>query len=101
MPHFIAQIKPYRTDFLTNPKFEEQEIMKDHFAYLKTLLAEKKLFIAGPTLVKEDPWGFIIFQVDTIESAKNILENDPSVKSGIQEIQYIREIRISLYQNMV
>ena len=93
---FYAIIKPYRQDFLTNPKEEEDKIMVDHFHYLKTLLEQKILFFAGPTLIPEDPFGVIILQTDTEEEAKKLLENDPSVKAGIQKIADLRPIRLSL-----
>jgi uncharacterized protein YciI len=94
--HFYAVIKPYRQDFLTNPKEDEDKIMIDHFNYLKSLLKQKKLFLAGPTLILEDPFGLIIFETETKEEAKKLLENDPSIRAGIQKIADLRPIRISL-----
>jgi len=94
--HFYAVIRPYRQDFITNPKEEEEKIMSDHFEYLKSLLKQKKLFFAGPTLIPEDPFGIIILEVETEEEAKRLLENDPSVRLGIQKIEDFRPIRLSL-----
>ena len=94
--HFYIVIKPYRQDFLTNPKAEEDDIMSDHFHYLKSLLEQKKLFLAGPTLIPEDPFGIIILEVETEEEAKKLLENDPSIRLGIQKIVDFRPIRLSL-----
>ena len=93
---FYAVIKPYRQDFITNPKEEEDKIMRDHFRYLKKLLEQNKLFLAGPTLIPEDPSGIIILETETEEEAKKLLENDPSVKAGIQKIADFRPIRLSL-----
>ena len=93
---FYAIIKPYRQDFITNPKEEEDKIMGDHFRYLKKLLEQNKLFFAGPTLIPEEPFGVIILQTGTEEEAKKLLENDPSVKAGIQKIADLRPIRLSL-----
>ncbi|MFX1568980.1 MAG: YciI family protein [Promethearchaeota archaeon] len=97
--YFYAIIKPFRQDFIINPKKEEEQIMSDHFLYLKSLLKQKKLYLAGPTLIKEDPFGVIILQVETMEEAKELLENDPSVKSSIQQIADLRPIRLSLTRN--
>lgn len=94
--HFFAVIKPYRQDFITNPKEEEDKIMMDHFNYLKTLLKQKKLYLAGPTLIPEDPFGILIFETESEEGAKDLFENDPSVKEGIQKIADLRPIRLSL-----
>ena len=94
--YFYAIIKPYRKDFIINPKEEEDQIMSDHFLYLKSLLKQNKLYLAGPTLITEDPFGLIILRAKTEEEAKELLDNDPSVKSGIQRIADLRPIRLSL-----
>jgi len=94
--HFFGIIRPYRKDFLTNPKVNEVKIMNDHFSYLKKLLDMKKLYLAGPTLITEDPFGVIILETETEEEAKQLLESDPSVKNGIQIIDDFRPIRLSL-----
>ncbi|GAG53907.1 unnamed protein product [marine sediment metagenome] len=94
--HFYAIIRPYRQDFITNPNKEEEEIMVDHFNYLKSLMNQKKLFLAGPTLIPEDPFGLVIFETENEDEAKELLDNDPSVKAGIQEIADFRPIRLSL-----
>jgi uncharacterized protein YciI len=70
--------------------------MSDHFLYLKSLLKQKKLILAGPTLIPEDPFGIMIFETNSQEEAKKLLENDPSVKAGVQKITALRPIRISL-----
>lgn len=97
--YFFTIIKPYRRDFIINPKEEEDLIMSDHFQYLKFLLEQKKLYLAGPTLIPEDPFGVIIIEAQTEEEARNLIKNDPSVKAGIQEIADFRPIRLSLTRN--
>jgi uncharacterized protein YciI len=94
--HYYAVIKPYRQDFITNPKETEEKIMSEHFEYLKSLLKQKKLFLAGPTLIPEDPFGIIILITDSEQEARNMLDEDPSVKAGIQKISDLRPIRLSL-----
>ena len=51
--YFFVVIKPYRQDFITNPRKEEDKIMAEHFNYLKSLVKESKLFLAGPTLIPD------------------------------------------------
>jgi len=94
--HYYAIIKPYRQDFITNPRENEDKIMQDHFFYLKSLMKQEKLFFAGPTLIPEDPFGVIILEAETAEEAKNLLKKDPSIKAGIQRIDDLRPIRLSL-----
>ncbi len=94
--HYYAIIKPYRQDFITNPNEEEDKIMSDHFSYLKSLLRQKKLVLAGPTLTREDPFGLIILEAETEEAGRLLLEKDPSISAGIQQIVDFRPIRLSL-----
>ncbi|MFX1388623.1 MAG: YciI family protein [Promethearchaeota archaeon] len=94
--HYYAVIKPYRQDFIINPKKEEEQLMSEHFEYLKSLLNQKKLFLAGPTLIPEDPFGIIILITQSEQEARNLLEEDPSVKAGIQKVADLRPIRLSL-----
>ncbi|MHA2297267.1 MAG: YciI family protein [Candidatus Hodarchaeales archaeon] len=96
--HFFVITMPYRKDFITNPIEEEQQKMKEHFQYLKDLLNQDKLFLAGPTLTIEDPFGVYIFETRNEEEARELIENDPSVKAGIQKITELRPMRISLHK---
>jgi uncharacterized protein YciI len=94
--HFYAVIKPYRKDFILNPTEKETAIMESHFLYLKNLLENNKLYLAGPTLIESDPFGLIILETETEEEAKELLRKDPSIKSGIQKVADFRPIRLSL-----
>ncbi|MHA2062275.1 MAG: YciI family protein [Candidatus Kariarchaeaceae archaeon] len=94
--NIYAIITPSRKDFITNPREEDSQIMSEHFLYLKKLLEEGKLYLAGPTLIEEDPFGLYIFDTETEEEARTLLDNDPSVKAGIQIVTDFRPIRLSL-----
>lgn len=96
MAEFYAIIKPYRDDFMTREIEEENKLMSEHFLYLKELLEAGKLIMAGPTLIETDPFGVYIFEADTQKEAKEIMENDPAVKAGIQIVKDLRPIRVSL-----
>ncbi len=94
--HFFAITTPYKKDFIINPIKEENRIMSDHFLYLQGLLDQGKLYLAGPTLKEDDPFGVYIFIAGNEEEARELLEDDPSVKAGIQQITTFRPMRISL-----
>ncbi len=96
LEYYYVIIKPTRDDFITNPKKEDNEIMSDHFTYLKKLLADDKLLLAGPTLIETDPFGVIIVKTESEKKARDLVENDPSVKTGIQKIIDFRRFRPSL-----
>lgn len=94
--HYYAIIRPSRKDFMVNFSKEDERLMSEHFAYLKDLLEKGKLYLAGPTLIEDDPFGLYIFETETEEEARKLLEADPSVVAGIQLIDDFRPIRISL-----
>ncbi|NPE09016.1 MAG: hypothetical protein GNW80_12100 [Asgard group archaeon] len=96
--HFFGIIKPTQEDFMTHSTEEDNEIMGVHFQYLKDLLAKGKLVLAGPVLNEKKPMGIMIFECETIEEAKELLDNDPSVKAGIQIIKKLEPFKLSLYR---
>jgi uncharacterized protein len=72
---------------------EEDAVMSDHFAYLKGLLDEGTLILAGPSL---DPvFGLIIFEADDEDAARRVLAGDPSIASGLQTAE-LHPFRASL-----
>jgi len=95
--HYLAIIKPVREDFMTNSTEEDDKIMGEHFVYLKKLLASGELILAGPALNNDKPFGLVILKCDSIEKAREIMTNDPSVKSGIQNLKLVEPFRLSLY----
>ncbi len=53
-----------------------------HMQNIGRLAAEGKLVVAGPFLDKGELRGIFIFNVTTIEEAKQLTETDPAVKAG-------------------
>jgi uncharacterized protein YciI len=51
-------------------------------ANIRRLGDEGKLLVAGPFLDDGDLRGIFIFDVPTMEEAKNLCETDPAIKSG-------------------
>jgi len=94
--YFIAIIKPIREDFFTNPTDEENQIMSDHFEYLKRLLVDKKIILAGPAVDPKGPFGVIIFKTTSFELAEEMMLADPSVKNNVQQIVELQPFVISL-----
>ena len=96
--HFFARIRPVREDFLINWTAEDEKIMGEHFQYLKQLLTEGKLIVAGPITNEKKPFGIIILKCDSLDEAKEIMKKDPSVISGIQNLELVEPFRLSLYK---
>ena len=60
-----------------------QEIFAGHFSNMGILAKEGKLVLAGPFMDAGDKRGLYIFNVATIEEAKEIVLTDPAVAAGI------------------
>jgi uncharacterized protein YciI len=62
----------------------EEAITGRHFNYLKKMLAEGKLILAGKTDgLDEKTFGIVVFEVDSPEEALEFMKNDPGVAEGI------------------
>lgn len=62
---------------------ERNKIFRGHFANMGRLAAEGKLAMAGP-FGDAEPWrGMYIFNVESIDDAKKLVETDPAVKAGV------------------
>jgi uncharacterized protein len=93
---FIFFIKPHKENFADTMTDEEGMIMSEHFFYLKGLLEQGKLVIAGPEL--SGKFGMGVYETESLEEAKALLDNDPAVKSGIVTPE-IYPFRVSLIRN--
>ncbi len=96
MAEYVYMIKATRAGFATEPTAEEMDAMSRHFQYLKALIEEKKVFMAGPCL--DATFGIVIYEADTEEQARSIMENDPSVIAGVMSAE-MHEFRVSLLQS--
>jgi uncharacterized protein len=92
---YIYTIRSIRAGFADGPNEEEIDAMTRHFGYLRQLLEAKTLLLAGPCL--DRAFGVAIFEADSIEEARRIMESDPSVASGVMRAE-LHEFRVSLLQ---
>lgn len=64
----------------------DEAIVERHFAYLKSLLAEGRLILAGKTGGNDaDTFGIVIFEARDWNEAQAIMTQDPSVVEGIMQ----------------
>lgn len=66
---------PERTD-------ETAEIQRLHLANIERLARTGEMLLAGPFLDDGDLRGVFVFQVDSLERAKELVATDPAVKAG-------------------
>ena len=60
-----------------------KELFAGHFSNMGVLAEQGKLVLAGPFMDADDKRGLYIFNVATIEEAKEIVLTDPAVAAGI------------------
>jgi len=64
-------------------------LFRGHFANINRLVALKKLVVAGPLEKNDQEYhGIFILDVPTLEEAKILLENDPTIKQNIFTAEY-------------
>lgn len=71
-------------------KAKTDELMKGHFGTISRLAAAGKLIAAGPFVEGGDFRGLYLFDVKTIEEAKQLTESDPSIKEGYFKVEFIK-----------
>jgi len=70
-------------------KTKKSELMKGHMENINKLAKDGKLIVAGPMLEKNqnDYSGIFILDAKTKEEAESLVLTDPSVKSGIFDVE--------------
>ncbi len=93
MAHFLIFYRPPRPTFLHDATEEENRVIGEHFQYLKSLLAQGKLLIAGPC--EDASMGIAVFETRDEAEARSILALDPAVTGGVFRCE-VKPYRVSL-----
>jgi uncharacterized protein YciI len=93
MAHFLALYRPPRPTFGDDATEEEDRTIGAHFQYLKSLLAQGKLLIAGPC--EDASMGIAVLECEDEEEARSILAADPAVRGGVFSVE-LKPYRVSL-----
>jgi len=88
-------LKVVRHEMLEKMSIDEEEIVNEHFEYLKRGLAGRKLILAGRCLDGE--FGIVVFRAKSKEEAEEFMKNDPAVKNGIMTAQ-LYPFRVALIE---
>ena len=68
----------------SNWTVKEELIVNEHFNYLTNLKDKGILILAGKTSgLDESTYGICIFKADTLEKARQIMNNDPAIVNGV------------------
>ena len=82
--YFFIKLIPPRPDFQTTMDAEERNLMGEHLASWKKLLAENKVILFGPVLGPLGGYGAGIIQADNEAQAWKIMANDPTIVANLQ-----------------
>jgi uncharacterized protein len=93
MPEYIYLTHPFRDDFFEQPTPEEDNIMEEHFQYLKQATEAGIVVLAGPCL--DNTFGIVVFHAGDDNAALQFMFNDPSVKRNVMMAE-LHPMRISL-----
>ena len=81
---FIYRIEPVRKEFNLQKLTEaEVPIVTAHVAYLKSLLEQGQLVMAGQAFDPAGFWGIVIINAQDLDAATAIFKADPAVKSDL------------------
>ena len=69
---------------------EKQDLQRKHMDNIGAMAKSGKLMLAGP-FINEGEWrGIYVFDVETIEEAKELTETDPAVQNGVFKMELKR-----------
>ena len=62
--------------------------MKEHTAYTRSAFDAGKVLIYGPVMARSGAFGMAVFEVKDETEVRQFLENDPTVKAGLNRFEY-------------
>ncbi len=93
MKEFIYLIHPFRHEFFDHPTPFEDQVMEEHYEYLKGATLRGTVLLAGPCL--DETFGVVVIRAESEEAARDFMLNDPSVSSNIMMAE-LHPFKISL-----
>ena len=82
MSEWVFFIHAPRENFGATMTEREQEVWGEHFERLQAMLEDGTLILAGPTLGPVNT-GICVFEAPDEAAARKIMEEDPTIASGI------------------
>lgn len=82
---FLYKLQATRLEMLrSGPTKEEEQIIEDHFNYLKELASRRVVILAGRTLNNDETsFGIVVLRVESEHAALAIMNDDPCVRKGV------------------
>jgi len=81
---FLIRLDPVRLDFsMQNITDAERPVILQHAAYMKSLVDQSQLVMAGHVAEAGGMWGLVIINAPDADSAAAMLDADPLVKAKL------------------
>jgi hypothetical protein len=85
--HFFVRLIPPRATFPMDMPAEEKLLMQEHVRYTQEKFAAGKLLLYGPVMATAGAFGMAVFAVADEAEVREVLENDPSVRGGLNTFE--------------
>jgi uncharacterized protein YciI len=95
---FLYVIRPTRPAMLVEgPDARETAVVDAHFAYLRRLVAEGVVLMAGRTVeTGERTFGLVVLQAGSEDAARALMRADPAVAGGVMQAE-LYPYRVALW----
>jgi uncharacterized protein YciI len=83
--YIMAFLKSGKTEL--SDKAERDRLQGEHMKNIIRMAEDGKLLIAGPFMDNQIVRGIYIFDVSTVEEARELTSTDPAIKAGVLEME--------------
>ncbi|HEY4179044.1 MAG TPA: SRPBCC domain-containing protein [Kofleriaceae bacterium] len=81
--YFMIRLVNERPDFMSSMSASELAVMREHSLYLRSLIAQGKVIVAGPVRDAEGPYGMAVMKAADEAAIKAIEAADPAITRNI------------------
>jgi uncharacterized protein YciI len=85
--HFFCRLIPPRPTFQYDMTDQERLLMQEHISYTRKHFEAGTVLAYGPVLAPGGAFGMAILEVDGTEDARTFIENDPTVRAGMNKFE--------------
>jgi uncharacterized protein len=85
--HFFARLIPPRATFPMDMTAEERLLIEEHVRYTQEKFAAGKVLLYGPVMATAGAFGMAVFAVADEAEVREVLENDPTVRGGLNTFE--------------
>lgn len=95
--HFFVRLNGPRATFPMDMTAEEKLLMQEHVRYTHQRFVDGKILIYGPVMAPKGAFGMAVFEVEDQTEVRRILEDDPTVRAGMNKFE-IHPMRVAATQ---